>query len=115
MKLEADTLKIRCLKEIASMEQSLQSKSELTAVQSAEPAQNSGLISASGASAVKDGSEKVPYAAETKKQKIVSIKAINRQTTWLLENQEDVKRYIAELEKELLTQLEEDVIVQVEF
>lgn len=115
VKLEADTLKIRCLKEIASMEQSLQSKNELTAAQSAEPAQNSGLISTSGASAVKDGGEEVPYAAETKKQKIVSIKAINRQTTWLLENQEDVKRYIAELEKELLTQLEEDVIVQVEF
>ena len=50
-----------------------------------------------------------------KKQRAISIKSINTETTWQLETEEDVKRYVADLEKKLLAQLENDTVIHVEF
>ena len=41
-----------------------------------------------------------------KKQRTVSIKSIITETTWQLETVDDVKKYVAELEKKLMAQLE---------
>ena len=56
-----------------------------------------------------------PVLPKVKKQKNISIKSINTQTTWRLESSDDVKKYITELEKKLMDQIEEDIIVNVEF
>ena len=50
-----------------------------------------------------------------KKQKTVSIKSINTEATWQLETADDVKKYIAALEKKLMAQLEDDTVIHVEF
>ena len=53
--------------------------------------------------------EKTPYVGhaslpKVKKQRTVSIKSINTETTWQLETVDDVKKYVAELEKKLIAQ-----------
>ena len=53
--------------------------------------------------------------APVKKQKTISIKSINTQSTWQLENADDVKKYIAELEQKLINSLEEGTIINIEF
>ena len=50
-----------------------------------------------------------------KKQRTISIKTINTETTWQLETAEDVERYVSELERKLLNLLEDDTIFHVEF
>ena len=52
---------------------------------------------------------------KVKKQRTISIKSINTETTWQLETSADVKKYIAELEKKLMAQLEDDTVIHVEF
>ena len=54
-------------------------------------------------------------APKVKRKKTVSIKSINNAATWQLENEADVKKYIAELEKKLMNTLEEDTIINIEF
>ena len=54
-------------------------------------------------------------APKVKRKKTVSIKSINNATTWQLENEADVKKYVAELEKKLMNTLEEDTIINIEF
>jgi len=50
-----------------------------------------------------------------KKQKTVSIRAINTSSTWQLESAEDVRRCVAELQDRLMKALEEDTVVNIEF
>ena len=59
--------------------------------------------------------EKQLAPTPVKKKKTVSIKAINNATTWQIENEADVKRYIAELEKKLMSSLEDNTIINIEF
>ena len=56
-----------------------------------------------------------PPAPKVKRKKTVSIKSINNAATWQLENEADVKKYMAELEKKLMNILEEDTIINIEF
>ena len=56
---------------------------------------------------VNNGGDKQPDPVVTpvpkvKKQRTISIKSINTETTWQLETSADVKKYIAELEKKLM-------------
>ncbi len=105
IKFEADTLKIRCLKEIADKE------ATLLAQKANEEAKQQGQ---SADSDQQEGDVTSP-APKVKAQRVVSIKSINTETTWQLESVDDVKRYMAELEKKLLAQLEEDTVLHVEF
>ena len=50
-----------------------------------------------------------------KKRKTISIKSINNATTWQIETEADVKRYMAELEEKLIKILETDTIIDIEF
>lgn len=99
---EVDALKIRCLNEISAEE------AKLIALQ--QPAQ------------VDDSDNRndidepiVPTPAPVKKKKTISIKSINYATTWQIENEADVKRYLADLEKKLIDTLEDNTIINIEF
>ncbi len=95
IKIEADALKVRCLNEIASED------ARLTPVYP-----------------VDDGEEDdVPPTLITpiKNRKTISIKSVNNASSWQIETEEDVRRYVAELEKKLIDSLEDDTIINVEF
>lgn len=95
IKIEADALKVRCLNEIASEE------ARLTPVDSVDDGED----------------DDVPPTPSTpiKKRKTISIKSVNNASSWQIETEEDVRRYIAELEKKLIDSLEDDTIINVEF
>jgi len=108
IKVEADALKVRCLNEIAAME------SRLQAQKAAEEAKKQAQQNPTSSNDEKRDAITVP-APKVKKQRTVSIKSINTETTWQLETTADVKKYITELEKRLLAQLEDDTVVHIEF
>ena len=95
--VEVDALKVRCLNEIASEEAKLTPPP-------IEP--NYGNNNS--------GSEPTPVAP-VKKTRTVSIKSINNSTTWQIETEEDIKRYIEALENELMASLEDNTILNIEF
>ena len=102
IKVEADALKVRCLNEIEKEEAKI-----IAAEQPAHVAETGNY-----------GGETIAPATpapKVKRKKTVSIKSINNATTWQLESESDVKKYIAELEKKLMNTLEEDTIINIEF
>ena len=111
IKVEADALKVRCLNEIAAAEAKLQAE------KAAEEAKRQEAEQKVQPSTVKE--EPIPYVTtptpKIKKQRTISIKSINTETTWQLETSADVKKYLAELEKKLMDQLEEDTVIHIEF
>ena len=50
-----------------------------------------------------------------KTKKVYSIKAINASTSWQLESEEDVDKHLQELRKKLVSRLEENTVVHIEF
>ena len=56
-----------------------------------------------------------PPKPKIKKQKTVSIKSINTSNTWQLEDADDVRRYVSDLQGKLMKVLEEDTIINIEF
>ncbi|OUM19544.1 BREX system P-loop protein BrxC [Butyricicoccus porcorum] len=111
IKVEADALKVRCLNEITVTEAKLQA--EKAAEEAKKQAQQN-------PAPVNNGGDKQPDPVVTpvpkvKKQRTISIKSINTEATWQLETSADVKKYIAELEKKLMAQLEDDTVIHVEF
>ena len=100
IKVEADALKVRCLNEIETEEAKIIAKEQPSNV-----ADHSNT----------ESSVTNPPVPKVKKRKTVSIKSINNATTWQIENEADVKKYIAELEKKLMNTLEEDTIINIEF
>ena len=118
IKIEADALKVRCLNEIADLERKLQAqqaaKNETkednkdTMIDQLQEGENP-------YESVGRKDMQVAPMLTSKKQRTISIKSVNTETTWQLETAEDVKRYVEELERKLLAQLEENTIVHVEF
>ena len=102
IKVEADALKVRCLNEIEKEEAKL-----IAEEQPIQVAENENHIEE-----IVTPSVAVP---KIKRKKTVSIKSINNATTWQLENEADVKKYISELENKLMNMLEEDTIINIEF
>lgn len=101
IKIEADALKVRCLNEIEKEEARLVPPKPLN--DDSENTYNGST------------EEIAPPVVKVKKKKTVSIKSINNATTWQIESEEDVKRYVAELEKKLLAALEDNTIINIEF
>ena len=102
IKVEADALKVRCLNEISTEEARM------------TPAPQPDMVKEEG-NHYGENTTPVSPAPKVKKKKTVSIKTINTASTWQLESQEDVRRYIAELEKKLMNTLEDDTVINVEF
>ena len=61
------------------------------------------------------GETPVVVTPPPKKKKTVSIKEITAYSSWQLETEEDVRRYVEELQKKLIAKLEKDTIIHVEF
>ena len=69
-----------------------------------------------GGSTENDNSGATPIVKPVvKKRHTVSIKTLNTSATWQVETEAEVKKYMAELEKKLLVQLEENTIINIEF
>ena len=102
IKVEADALKVRCLNEIEKEEAKIIAAEQLSHV--AETRNYGG-----------ETIDSITPIPKVKRKKTVSIKSINNATTWQLESESDVKKYIAELEKKLMNTLEEDTIINIEF
>lgn len=96
---EADSLKERCLNEIYAAESELQRK------QAAEQAAKGSIDLQSSTTAT----------VKLKKRKSISIKSINPRTTWQIESEADIEKYLAELKSKLNSALEDDTIINIEF
>ncbi len=108
IKVEADALKIRCLNEISAEETKLQTQ------RVAESPANYGSGQENPAGS--DNPDATPIVKPiVKKRRTVSIKSLNTSATWQVETEADVKKYLAELEKKLMAQLEENTIINIEF
>ena len=104
---EADALKIRCLNEIASEE----AKIEAAKAEKNKPVQPA---------PTNNGSEPpvVPVSVpkpKVKSSKVISIKSINSENTWHIENAEDVDKYVGALKEKLMKALEDDTVINIEF
>ena len=89
---EADALKVRLLNAISAEEDNFAAQ---------QAAQNA-------------DSDVSAAALPKKKHKTISIKALTSQTTWRIESDDDIRNYIAELEKKLKSELEDNTIINVE-
>lgn len=101
IKIEADTLKVRCLNEI--------NKEEAKIIAEEQAANDA------GSNDTGDTDTPAVPVQPVKKKKTVSIKSINNAATWQIESEADVKRYLAELEQKLISALEDDTVINVEF
>ena len=118
IKIEADALKVRCLNEIADMESRLQAQKISEGEKKEERKHPQPDVIRDGGNSYGTGradEQQAGSVPKQKKQRTISIKSINTETTWQLETEEDVKRYVADLEKKLLKQLEDDTVIHVEF
>ena len=100
IRLESDTLKLRCLDEIADYEMAHQPTPPVTPV---EPPQG------------KDGGEVPPQvqpvATKVKKRKNVSISNVAGARTYSIENEQDIDNFLAEMKQKLMKELEQDTII----
>lgn len=100
IKLESDALKLRFLNEIEDKENKL-----LVSQQPIQPQ----TIDGNGDISV------IQPVIPVKRRKSISIKTINTTSTWQIETEEDVKKYIQVLEKKLISSLEENTVINIEF
>ena len=101
IKIEADALKVRCLNEI--------NKEEAKIIAEEQAAKNAGNNETG------DTDTPAVQVRPVKKKKTISIKSINNAATWQIETEEDIKRYMAELEERLIKILETGTIINIEF
>lgn len=106
IKIEADTLKVRCLNEISAAENKILTD---------KAAENQVESSVNGCDGWQNADIAAAPAKKVKATKTISIRSVNAEHTWQLESEEDVKRYLAELEKKLIATLEEDTVINIEF
>lgn len=91
---EADALKMRLLNEI-------------------EAAENK-ILEAQAAKAAVSTENETQTAPKPKKRKSVSVKNLSAQTTWQIETEEDIDRYLDKLKAMLKNELEDNTILNVE-
>jgi hypothetical protein len=100
IRLESDTLKLRCLDEIADYEAAHQPDP----VEPPVPAPTS-----EGQSPVAPAAE--PPKARQKKRKNVSISNVAGARTYSIENEQDIDQFLAEMKQKLMKELDEDTII----
>ncbi|MGL4606036.1 MAG: BREX system P-loop protein BrxC [Eubacteriaceae bacterium] len=101
--LEADTLKVRFLNEIATEE-----AKRLGDRQSPSPGEAT-------PNRVAEPSLPLSPGPKAKKQKSMSIKSINAESTWRIETEADVDRYVGGLKRKLKESIKEDIVLNIEF
>ena len=105
---KADALKIRLLNEMDALYAELAKKKAAEEARRANEPENK---TGDEQSAVAEPS--VEYKVRTTRN--LSLKKVAGTSSWRLESPEDVERYLSELRKSLLAQLDDDTIVNVEF
>ena len=102
IKIEADALKVRLLNEISKEEALI-----IATRQTENPDKTTGgtIVDPSG----------VYISNKPKTRKTVSIKSINSETTWQIETEDDVDRYVETLKSNLKKSIQENMILNVEF
>lgn len=91
--LEAETLKIRFLSEISSERKKAEQAEATERENEGEPA----------------------VTVKQKTEKHISIKSINSFSTWQIENEQDVEKYLNSLRTSLINIIEEETVVNIEF
>ena len=104
IKIEADAMKLRFLNEISAHVAKLASQMQ-------PPVEEQG----SGASSSNTASTVLSPKPVVKSRKTVSIKTLNSSSTWQIETEEDVDKYISVLQTKLKALLEKDTIINIEF
>jgi hypothetical protein len=108
---KADALKIRLMNEMDAQDRQIAYAKQLAAQKAAEEAARK---------AKEEGKEVTPVVPDPepvkiKKTKNVTIKNMTNTSSWRLESEQDVDKYLAALKKSLLEELEGTDIVNVEF
>ena len=101
IKVEVDALKIRCLNDIHS--------EEVKMIDLQQPVKPNLASGRSGEKYI--DSSPIPV----KKSKTISIKSVNNVSSWQIETEEDVKKYIEKLENKLINLLEDNTTINIEF
>lgn len=104
IKVEADALKVRLLNEIQDENERIKAKNLSEQIRT-EVVTDSGKTNP------------VPYTInkKAKKQQTLSIKSINSETTWRVETEADIDKYIEKLRTKLKQELKDDLILNIEF
>ncbi|MBT9769198.1 BREX system P-loop protein BrxC [Coprococcus catus] len=105
IRLESDTVKLRCLDEITEYEEAHQPKPDL------EPP----TVPATPKMG-KDGETPIkpvtpPVQPKLKKRKNISISNVAGARTYSIENEQDIDKFLAEMKQKLLQELEENTII----
>jgi hypothetical protein len=95
IKLESDTLKIKCLDEIDEYERAHQPAPEPPVVLGKEPIEP---IPA-------------PTKVKTKRRKNVSISNVAGARTYSIETEQDIDKFLAEMKQKLMNELDDDTII----
>lgn len=98
IKLESDTLKIKCLDEIDEYERTHQPALELPVapvVPGKEPIETISVLT----------------KVKTKRRKNVSISNVAGARTYSIETEQDIDKFLAEMKQKLMNELEEDTII----
>lgn len=101
IKLESDTLKIKCLDEIDEYERTHQPAQE--PVQPTPPATPGGVKLITPPVA--------PTIVKTKRRKNISITNVAGARTYSIENEQDIDKFLSEMKQKLMNELEEDTII----
>lgn len=99
MKLESDTLKLRCLDEIADYEAAHQMQQETVEEPIIEAGTDASALTVT------------PPVVKKKRRKNVSISNVAGARTYTLESEDDVNRFTDELKQKLVEQLDGDTII----
>ena len=111
---KAEALKIRLMNEMDNMDRQIVERKQAEEIRRIrEEAKKQGVDVSDAQVAQNIAEQNKQY--KVRKTKNVSIKKITGTSSWRLENTADIDKYIEELRKTLVTQLDEDTIVNVEF
>ena len=105
IRLESDTLKLRCLDEIADYEIKHQPQPE------PEPPVTPVTPEADGSHTEPPKPVTPPVQPKPKKRKNVSISNVAGARTYSIENEQDIDKFLAEMKQKLLQELEENTII----
>ena len=105
IRLESDTLKLRCMDEITEYEETHRPKQE------PEPQVETTIPATEGTQADPVKSVTPSVQPKPKKRKNVSISNVAGARTYSIENEQDIDVFLAEMKQKLLKELEENTII----
>ena len=110
---KAEALKIRLMNEMDNMDRQIAERKQAEEIRRIEEARKQGVTVNEEEVAKSIAEQKEQY--KVRKTKNVSIKKMTGTSSWRLENTDDIDKYIKELRNKLVSQLDEDTIVNIEF